>query len=381
MSRRKSPSRKKNAQTPAETDTPEAAEVAAVAEPGEPEAVSAPEGTDEAALEPTAAQEIEATDAATEPTGEPDATEADERTAEREAEPEAASEPVAEAEPEAASEPVAEATELAADAAGDVDEPLGEDDAEGPGLEKATAAPTAHTHLKSIVESLVFVADKPMTAKTLARFARSRTAEVEEILAELVADYRGRGVELVEVAGGFQFRSSASSAPFVRELVGKKPVRLTRAQVESLAILAYRQPMTRPELEEIRGVDCGSALKVLLEKNLIRILGRKDEAGRPLLYGTTPYFLEFFGLNSLVDLPTLRELGELTDESKALFQRKMGEAIDTIGDIAIDEHHYTDDEIEALERQARGPAVQEELSMDGEEDAAPAAPSDGEDDE
>jgi segregation and condensation protein B len=254
----------------------------------------------------------------------------------------------------------------------------GEDDAGGPGLEKTTATP-ASGHLKSIVESLIFVADKPMTAKQLARLARSRTVDVEEILIGLMADYRGRGIELVEVAGGVQFRSSASSAPFVRELVGKKPVRLSRAQVETLAILAYRQPMTRPELEDIRGVDCGSALKVLLEKNLLRILGRKDEAGRPLLYGTTPHFLEFFGLPSLADLPTLRELGELTDESKALFQRRLGENIETIGDIAIDEHHYTDDEIEALERQARGGPVQEELPIDGEDEAP--APSDSEDDE
>lgn len=294
--------------------------------------------------------------------------------------------------PEAPSEEAGEAHEgvpadfaLTSDADGDEDGERFEDDEEGPGLEKATAAPASHDHLKTILESLLFVADKPMPAKQLARIARSRTADVEPLIEQLVADYRGRGVELVEVAGGFQFRSAASSAPFVRELVAKKPVRLTRAQIETMAILAYRQPMTRPELEEIRGVDCGSALKVLLEKNLLRILGRKDEAGRPLLYGTTPYFLEFFGLASLGDLPTLREYGELTEESRALFQRKMGEQIETIGDIAIDQHHYTDDEIEALEREARGEPDQQELPVppdDGESDgpSAPAA-GDGEDDE
>jgi segregation and condensation protein B len=270
-----------------------------------------------------------------------------------------------------------------------------EDDEGGPGLEKATATPASSDHLKTILESLLFVSDRPLPANRLARLARTRTAEVTTILEQLVADYKGRGIELVEVAGGYQFRSAASSAPFVRELVAKKPVRLSRAQIETLAILAYRQPMTRPELEEIRGVDCGSALKVLLDKGLLRILGRKDEAGRPLLYGTTPQFLEFFGLASLADLPTLREYGELTEESRALFQRKMGEAVDTIGDIAIEQHHYTDDEIEALERQARGEPEQQELPVppdddgtssdlpsDDENDAAPkASPSDSEEDE
>src|SRR5690606_38643840 len=100
---------------------------------------------------------------------------------------------------------------------------------------------------------------------------------------------------------------------------------------------AYRQPLTRPELEEIRGVDSASALKVLLERGLIKILGRKDEAGRPLLYGTTPNFLEFFGLRSLDELPTLKEFSELSEESRALFARKIGEDIDTIGEIEVPE--------------------------------------------
>src|SRR5690606_26780750 len=119
--------------------------------------------------------------------------------------------------------------------------------------------------------------------------------DVVRLLAELSEEYAGRGIELCELAGGYQFRSAAANAPFVREIVEAKPVRLSRAQLETLAIAAYRQPLTRPELEEIRGVDSGSALKVLLERGLVKILGRKDEVGRPLLYGTTPLFLEFFG--------------------------------------------------------------------------------------
>lgn len=303
--------------------------------------------------------------------------------------PEPVPEPVPESDlgAEADAEADADAEAGGDEADPDEDEETFEDDEEGPGLEKATAAPASSDHLKTILESLLFVAEKPLTIKILAKIARTRVADVEPLVDQLILDYRGRGIELVEVAGGFQFRSAASSAPFVRELVAKKPARLTRAQIESLAILAYRQPMTRPELEEIRGVDCGSALKVLLDKGLLRILGRKDEAGRPLLYGTTPQFLEFFGLASLGDLPTLREIGELTEESRALFQRKMGEQIETIGDIAIEQHHYTDEEIEALEREARGEPDQQELrdlgaASDDEEDGeAPASAGDGEEDE
>ena len=129
---------------------------------------------------------------------------------------------------------------------------------------------------------------------------------------------------LDEVAGGWLFRTNAQYAPFVRELAGGSPVRLTRAQIETLAIMAYRQPITRPEIDDIRGVDSGATLKLLLERDLVRILGKKDEPGRPLLYGTTTQFLEFFGLKSLKDLPTLREFTELTTSRGASPRRSSG---------------------------------------------------------
>ncbi len=106
-------------------------------------------------------------------------------------------------------------------------------------------------------------------------------------MAELKAEYAARGIVLDEVAGGWLFRTNAQYAPFVRELTGGRPVKLSRAQLETLAIAAYRQPITRPEIDEIRGVDSGATLKLLLERDLVRILGKKDEPGRPLLYGTT----------------------------------------------------------------------------------------------
>ena len=244
----------------------------------------------------------------------------------------------------------------------------GEDTEERPGLEKAPPVSVGDEHLKGVIESLLFVSDKPLSVQRLAKIAHAPGKEIQKLLDVLMEEYRGRGIELVEVAGGFQFRSAAANAPFVRELVARKPVRLTRAQIETLAMIAYRQPITRPEVDEIRGVDSGSALKVLLEKQLVKIIGRKDEPGRPLLYGTTPYFLEFFGLASLSDLPTLKEYSELNEESRALFQRRTGEAIEDIADIEVEKREYTDEELEGVaaeqepdELAARAAAEQLEL--------------------
>jgi segregation and condensation protein B len=111
----------------------------------------------------------------------------------------------------------------------------------------------------------------------------------------------------------------------VQRLLQQKPTRLARAQLEVLAIVAYRQPITRPEIDDIRGVDSGGALKMLLERRLLRVLGKKEEPGRPLLYGTTREFLEFFNLRDLKDLPTLREYYDLTDENKAKVREAHGD--------------------------------------------------------
>jgi segregation and condensation protein B len=184
------------------------------------------------------------------------------------------------------------------------------------------------TRLCSILESLIFVAAEPVSAVRLARASRTKVAVVRRVLERIAADYEARGMRLTEVAGGFQFRSAPENGDYVRDFATQRPVRLTRAQLETLAIIGYRQPVTRPEVEEIRGVDSGSALKVLLERELVKIIGRKEEPGRPLMYGTTPYFLEFFGLKSLGDLPTLREFSELTEESRVLFERRMGEPLE-----------------------------------------------------
>ncbi|WP_199694216.1 SMC-Scp complex subunit ScpB [Sorangium cellulosum] len=183
----------------------------------------------------------------------------------------------------------------------------------------------ARKHLKGVLEALIFVAERPVPARELARSANAEHRVVRELLAELVAEYDGRGFRLDEVAGGYVFRTSPAFAPFVREVTEQKPIKMSRAQTETLAIVAYRQPITRPEVDEIRGVDSGAALKSLLERDLVRILGKKDEPGRPMLYGTTAQFLEFFGLKALGELPTLREFTELTEESRRAYERELGE--------------------------------------------------------
>ncbi len=169
--------------------------------------------------------------------------------------------------------------------------------------------------LKSILESLIFASEKPLTVKQLKSLTGGTAAEtIRAAVKELEEDYSERGVNLVQLSGGYLFRTSPDNADWVRKLLTGRPPRVTPAMLETLAIVAYRQPVTRPELEDIRGVDSGGVLRVLLQRRLVRIVGKKEEPGRPLLYGTTKQFLEFFNLKDLKDLPTLKEFTELSEE-------------------------------------------------------------------
>ncbi len=190
--------------------------------------------------------------------------------------------------------------------------------------------------LKSIIESLVFAADKPLSVRKLQELTGEKNADhITSCLEFLRADYGDRGVVLHEVAGGFQFRTNPLNAHWVQQLIAGKPVKLSRAQLETLAIVGYRQPITRPEIDEIRGVDSSGTLKVLLDRRLVRILGKKEEPGRPMLYGTTRDFLEFFNLKDLKELPTLREFYELNEDSMAkireLDERRAAEGVPAAG--------------------------------------------------
>ena len=181
------------------------------------------------------------------------------------------------------------------------------------------------TQLKHLVEALVFASDKPVTLLRLRQLTRvADVRRLEAALAELATDFADRGLILQQVSGGYQFRTQTRYSGWVQQLIAGRPVRLSRAQLETLAIIAYRQPITRPEIDEIRGVDSSGTLKVLLDRTLVRILGKREEVGRPMLYGTTKEFLDFFSLGDLRELPTLREYSELTPESKRVITDKLG---------------------------------------------------------
>ena len=169
--------------------------------------------------------------------------------------------------------------------------------------------------VKSILESLLFVADGPQSVQRFGEALESVELDlIQEILNELQSELAGpgRGVRLVEVAGGYQLRTAKANADWVKKFLGGRPARMGRATLETLAIIAYRQPITKAEIEAIRGVDVDGVITTLLERNLIRAVARKDVPGRPFLYGTTVQFLQLFNLKDLSQLPTLKEMEDIT---------------------------------------------------------------------
>lgn len=169
-------------------------------------------------------------------------------------------------------------------------------------------------NLKAILEALIFVSDTPVTVAAMEGILEDvPKKEISSALDDLVREYEQRsgGISLKEVAGGYQFRTRETLAPWVLKLKGQKAMDLSPAAMETLAVIAYRQPVMKSEIERVRGVDVSGILRGLLEKNLVRIMGRKNVPGRPIIYGTTRKFLETFGLKALSDLPTLRDFKEL----------------------------------------------------------------------
>jgi segregation and condensation protein B len=168
--------------------------------------------------------------------------------------------------------------------------------------------------LKAILESLLFAAGEPITlAQMVSAIETVARDDIRRALGEMAVAYAeaGRGLILEEVAGGYQLRTRREHAAYVRRLLAARPPRLSRPLMETVAIVAYRQPITRPEIEQLRGVDCGGVIDTLLERQLIKIAGRKEAPGRPIVYATTPEFLELFGLKDLSNLPDLEEFREI----------------------------------------------------------------------
>jgi segregation and condensation protein B len=171
--------------------------------------------------------------------------------------------------------------------------------------------------LECIIEALLFVAGEAVSLERLQKIIpEAERGQLLRALERLKARYQGRGVVLKEVAEGFRLETDPSLAPYIQRLLYGAPPKLSRAALETLAIIAYKQPITKAEIEALRGVDSSGALKALLEKDLVRVAGRKDLPGKPLLYATTRRFLEVFGLKDLKELPSLKELEEwVTDAS------------------------------------------------------------------
>ena len=192
-------------------------------------------------------------------------------------------------------------------------EPLAQDlalGADGP-------ARRGEVSMRAILEALLYAAPEPIGLDELREaFGADRAGEVEAALADLVEEYNasGKGLTIEKVAGGYRIATRPELADILREFVRRRNrSRLSRAALETLAVIAYRQPATAPEIEAIRGVNPSAILKSLLDRRLIRIVGRKKVVGKPFLYGTTPEFLEHFGLNALDDLPSIEEFAGLLD--------------------------------------------------------------------
>lgn len=184
--------------------------------------------------------------------------------------------------------------------------------------------------LKNIIESMLFVSEDPLTIdriKNVLTFAD--TKEIRNALKVLLDEYESRkgGFFLHEVAGGYQIRTRPEYTEWIKRLVKPNPRRISKAALETLAIIAYKQPVIRSDIEHIRGVDCGGVIRMLLERKLVRVLGRKKIPGRPLIYATTKQFLETFDLKDLKDLPTPKEIEELTD---SLSEEKEETSLDSL---------------------------------------------------
>jgi len=184
--------------------------------------------------------------------------------------------------------------------------------------------------LKNIIESMLFVSEDPLTIdriKNVLTFAD--TKEIRNALKVLLDEYESRkgGFFLHEVAGGYQIRTRPEYTEWIKRLVKPNPRRISKAALETLAIIAYKQPVIRSDIEHIRGVDCGGVIRMLLERKLVRVLGRKKIPGRPLIYATTKQFLETFDLKDLKDLPTPKEIEELTN---SLPEKKEETSLDSL---------------------------------------------------
>jgi segregation and condensation protein B len=203
--------------------------------------------------------------------------------------------------------------------------------------------------LKAILEAVLFVSPEPVpVARLMSILGTVSKPEVVQALEILAHDFDqdGRGIQLVQVAGGYRLVTKQEYGPWLKRMdKAKVAQKLSRSALESLAIIAYKQPLVRSEIEEIRGVETSGVLRTLCERKLVRIVGRKDVPGRPIMYGTTKFFLEHFGLQDLSQLPPLREFKELGDSEQALLpiEEESLEVVETSTTLYSEEFPVTSD--------------------------------------
>jgi len=242
----------------------------------------------------------------------------------------------------------------------------------------------AERELRGIVESLLFVSPEPLSVQRLVAIMGDVTkADVAQALRGLgeELEQEGRGVRLVEIAGGFRLVTKQEYATWIKRLdKTKSAAKLSRSALESLAIIAYKQPIVRSEIEEIRGVETSGVVRTLLERKLVRIVGRKEVPGRPIMYGTTKFFLEHFGLNDLTQLPPLREFTELGESDQSLLPM---ESMEVTAPTAAEEAviDITTEAIKALSEEASSVSDAEEVEIESvvEEERMMAVEVNGED--
>ncbi len=179
--------------------------------------------------------------------------------------------------------------------------------------------------LKDIIEALIFISLEPLTVEKIKEVLNDfPEAEIDSSLEELLQNYAAseKGIQIIQTAGGYVFTTRPELDPWVRRLLKiDRKSRLSSAALETLSVIAYHQPITLSEISALRSVDSSYTLKTLLQKKLIKIVGRKNSPGKPLIYRTTERFLAYFGLNSLEDLPTEEEISKILGEEKNLEQK------------------------------------------------------------
>lgn len=211
--------------------------------------------------------------------------------------------------------------------------------------------PNAETPIKNTIEALLFASRQPLSLRRIRSLMEDTDAEqIRAAIEELQADYSERAVQLVEVASGYRFQVVPGHTQAVQSMYEERPQRYSRAVMETLALIAYRQPITRSEIEEIRGISASSrVIATLLERNWIRIVGYADSIGRPANYGTTRAFLDYFNLQRLEDLPPLGEVRELSEMNAEQQDKRFGESLNEA--IALDNQRKLEEEAQAQAEQ------------------------------